>query len=212
MSDPIARALGGLAVVGLLANAMFLVRVDRKVDALNRASAAERLAGDPGVRSARPDGDEPPRRVKFRDPVNSDDPAEGAAAGVAAGDAEAVKALIAQTEDERWKERRQRWEERTRESTVQEVAAFAQENGLDAATETAVREELLLLQQGMGAVRDDMHEERISLFDGRNEMRALVEDSDARLVELLGEGKAAALRERVGGGRGGRGGPGMGPP
>ena len=88
-------------------------------------------------------------------------------------------------------------DERVREAMADEIADFASVSGLDSELEGAVLDELLMLRNASKLVREDMREDRISRFEGRAEIRALRDDSDARMVDLLGDEIARVLKERL---------------
>lgn len=78
-----------------------------------------------------------------------------------------------------------------------EFSAFTEEYGIDVATGAMVLEELQLAKEAVALVRVDMHEGRISAADGRAEIQGVRIDTDAALVELLGDPTTEVLKERL---------------
>jgi hypothetical protein len=78
-----------------------------------------------------------------------------------------------------------------------EVEAFADEQGLSSAETDELLQELELLYETLGAVRQDVVEGEMTLADAKVELKVTKEDSDRRLRELLGDDRHAALQARL---------------
>ena len=78
-----------------------------------------------------------------------------------------------------------------------EFETFAQEHGIDAGTGTAVLDELQLAREAMALVRVDLHEDRVSPAEAHTEIEGIRIDTDAALVELVGQETTTALHERL---------------
>ncbi|MEZ4317497.1 MAG: hypothetical protein R3F61_08330 [Myxococcota bacterium] len=195
MSDTPARILAALALLGALGNAVLLWRtsgqlasVQSSLDEVHdqRATTAELLEGladNPDTRGARAAGSGDP-----------DDPSRQRAKPKGKGGKSKSKSKRdAPDAERRIGERR----EAVRNALLTEVGAFTDEYGIDATVRDELVEEILALRESSVLIRDEIRDERISNFEGREELRALRDDSDARLVELLGEDDAKALKIRL---------------
>ena len=193
MSDTVARAISALALVGVLANGAMLWRasnrqaaIDHKLDEIRgqRGAAVELMKGlannpsggspvlAPTARAnpkVKPNGTRPQRRNK------------------------AKQKRRAGTDGE---DRQTRRREKVREALTTEIDDFAVDWDLDDVTRDEVVDEVLLLREATVVIRDDMRNDRLTAFEGRAEMRAMREDSDARLIEILGDDAADALKQR----------------
>ena len=78
-----------------------------------------------------------------------------------------------------------------------ETSAFAQDYGLDEDTTAALFTEVEGMHETFTTVREDASSGTISWFDARTEFRALRDESEARLVEILGQETYEAYEERV---------------
>ena len=100
--------------------------------------------------------------------------------------------------EERRRERSNRW----MESMNQEIADFASDQGLDRETEDEMVKITTEMFEQMRQIRDDIRNGDLSWGDAREEFEAAREDSETKMVALIGEEAVEALRERMGGGRG----------
>jgi len=190
MNDTLARILAGLALVGVLTNTYISWSSGSQITALQvrldelrdrRAANAELIQGlarGNGARSVAL-----PVRQKAK--LKAKGKGKGKAKRRSEGDVE-----------NRRKERVDRRTAKVRETMNVEIDAFARENDLDETVRDDVIDEILMLREGSVLIREDMRDGNLSSFEGRAELRAMREDSDARLDEILGPQLAQALRER----------------
>jgi hypothetical protein len=189
MSDTLARVLAGLALLGVLVNGVMLWRasgrqaaIDAKLEEIRgqRGAAVELMKGlakNPNAPVVRGDAtrskkatNRTPRRAKAKQKRRSGrvDP----------------------------EERQERRRAKVREALTLEIDDFAAAWELDEATRADVVDEVLLLREATVVIRDDIRNDRLTAFEGRAEMRAMREDSDERLIEILGPDAADALKQR----------------
>ncbi|MBW1879120.1 MAG: hypothetical protein JRJ84_12215 [Deltaproteobacteria bacterium] len=110
---------------------------------------------------------------------------------------EELEALVVETQERQWQERREEYGRRWSDSMREEVASFADEHDLDARTTAGVIAVLEDYRVARDAAHDDMRSGDLSMFDVRAEMRALRDDAGADLLALVGDDRYEALRERV---------------
>jgi hypothetical protein len=219
MNKWIGPAVGGVALIVGLANLVALQGVSGRLDALAESQHA-RVQGDA----------EPERRSHRSGPIRerrgrSADFAQGgqerAARDVSPGatpltvdldDPVVVEELTARLADQM--KVRELGEREVRHQTFmdeagEEVRRFAEERDWSDRTTTDVIDEVQARMDSWHSLRTDMHEGVVSRYDGRREMEALSEESDAKLLSLMGQEDLDALSDSVlpGRGRGGRGGP-----
>ena len=118
---------------------------------------------------------------------------------------EKVASVMEAEEERRDAERRARFEE----SIQTEIQAFADEEGLDDATTTALFAQMAERTDAFRSVRDDVRNGTITWSEGRAEMDELRTTGDAEMEKLLGAERAERLQTRLWGERGGGG---WGPP
>ncbi len=194
MSDTVARGIAGLALLGVLVNGVMLwrasgrqVAIDNRLDEIagQRGAAVELMKGlaqNPKHNGARRG---PAARAN---PKAKGNPVRGQRRGKAKS-----KRRAGRVDPE---ERQERRRAKVRDALTAEIADFANEWDLDEATRTDLVDEVLLLREATVVIREDMRSDRITAFEGRAEMRAMREDSDARIVEILGVDAADALKQR----------------
>jgi hypothetical protein len=110
---------------------------------------------------------------------------------------EELEALVVETQERQWRERREEYAQRWSDSMREEVASFAEEHDLDPQTTAGVIAVLEDYRVARQAAHDDMHSGDLSMFEVRAEMRALREDAGADLRALVGADRYEALQERV---------------
>lgn len=189
MKDTLARVLAVLAVLGLAVNGWFAYRNSQRI-----ATHTERLGE---MRDQRED-----TRLLLqgmaKGPVQESTPRrKSKPKSTKAKTGKAKGKRRTEASDSSREERAEARDARVQEAMEAEIADFASTEGLDGGQEADVLDELLALREASRHVREDMKEDRITNFEGRAEIRALREDSDARLVEMLGQDLADILRERL---------------
>ena len=120
---------------------------------------------------------------------------------------EVREAIARIVEDDATQRKEIRREEQTAmylDSMNREIDAFAEENNLSAETRRKVTREIELRTQAWTAVKDEAHDGEISWFDARAEFRAIKEDSESNLREILGDERFESLNQRLWGGWGKR--------
>lgn len=182
MADPVARVLSALTLVGVLLLTWSSWGVSGQLDGL-QADVAELAERDDGPRLVLP-APQPTRTAPVQRPRGK---ARKSKAKWAAPDPEA---------SDRKQRRRERLKARAN-LMREEFQVFSQEHGIDDETGRLVLEELQLAKESTALVRSDVHDGKISAKDGRAEIQAVRADTDAALVDLLGEDTTAALKDRL---------------
>lgn len=182
MADPVARVLSALTLVGVLLLTWSSWGVSGQLDGL-QADVAELAERDDGPRLVLP-APQPTRTAPVQRPRGK---ARKSKAKRAAPDPEA---------SDRKQRRRERLKARAN-LMREEFQVFSQEHGIDDETGRLVLEELQLAKESTALVRSDVHDGKISAKDGRAEIQAVRADTDAALVDLLGEDTTAALKDRL---------------
>jgi hypothetical protein len=202
----------GLAALALLVgawNAWSLSSLSARIDAAGPAvtdvASASSSGEDSGGKPSRWSASRKPRYEGALPERYAPRPTEGGGGAVTADDPEfreKVASVMEAEEERRDAERRERFEESMRT----EVQAFADEEGLDEATTTALLAQMAERSKAFRAVRDDVRDGTISWSDARAEMEELRAANDAELEKLIGPERAERLEERLWGDRGGWGG------
>ncbi|MCB9677271.1 MAG: hypothetical protein H6737_19285 [Alphaproteobacteria bacterium] len=190
MSDSLARILAGLALVGFLINGAWAWRTSSRLTAMQErmgelrdqkatnAKFLEGLAKAPAAKPVVGDAPAPPPRRKAKSKSKG-------------------KARLDEEErEERRESRLERRRAKVREALTVEIDAFAADHDLGPELADEVLEEILFLREGSVLVRDDMRDGRMTSVEGRAELKAMRDDSDARLEEILGPELAGALLDR----------------
>jgi hypothetical protein len=215
MNKWVGPVVGGVALIVGLGNLIALQGVSSRLDALAESQQTTvHLAGEPERRSHR-SGPIRERRGRSADvaAVGAERGSQDAAPlAVDLDDPVVVEELTARLADQM--EVREMSEREERHQTFmdeagEEIRRFAEERDWSDRTTTDVIDEVQGRMDSWHSLRTDMHEGVVSRFDGRREMEALSEESDAKLLSLMGQEDLDALSESVlpGRGRGGRGGP-----
>jgi hypothetical protein len=201
MSDRLARILAGVSVIGMVLMGAWVWRLNGRIASLHERLGEvreQRLTNAKFLQGLAENAEDPATEVTRRK-LRTKAKTKGKAK------AKAGKARL--PVDEREERRMARQEERRvkfREAMTTEIDAFADEQGIDPVTSDEVLEELLLLREAGALIREDMREGRLTNFEGRTELHAMREDSDARVQEILGTELAEALMARLGEEREGR--------
>lgn len=185
MADPIARVLSGLTLIGVLALTWTVYSLDSSVTALHSdLTELAEVEAQPAIvlPPSRPRGTKgrkakrgQPRATPLAAPV---EPSEAVGEGG----------------------RKQRRRDRIKAKASrmkEEFEAFSVEHGIDDETGKLVLEELQIAKESAQLVRQDIHDGKISAKDGRAEIQAVRADTDAALVDLIGEASSTALKERL---------------
>lgn len=194
MSDTVARGIAGLALLGVLVNGVMLwrasgrqVAIDERLDEIaeQRGAAVELMKGL--AKNPKHNGTRRAAAARSNPKAKAGNPR-----GQRRGKAK-QKRRAGRVDPE---ERQERRRAKVREALTTEIADFAEAWNLDAPTRSDLVDEVLLLREATVVIRDDIRNDRLTAFEGRAEMRAMREDSDARIVEILGDDAADALKQR----------------
>jgi hypothetical protein len=117
---------------------------------------------------------------------------------------EAIARIVEDDEIQRKEVKREEQMAMYLDSMNREVAAFAEENNLDQNTRRKVTREIELRTQAWTAVKDEAHDGDISWFDARAEFKAIKEESETNLRDILGDDRFESLNSRLWGGWGKR--------
>ncbi len=216
MNKWIGPVVGGVALIVGLVNLVALQGVSSRLDSLAESQLAmthDVADSDRGSRRGGREGLVRERRgrsadVEERREVRALD--EAAALGVDMDDPVAVEELTARLAERM--EEREMSERETRHQTFmdeasEEVRRFGEERFWSQSTTDDVVGEVQARMESWHTLRTEMREGGVSRFEGRREMEALSEESDAKLASLMSDEDLDALRDSVLPGRG----PGRGP-
>jgi len=116
---------------------------------------------------------------------------------------EQLEAIVEATTERQREARQQEWQQRMRDGMTEEIARFADEEGLDAETTEKVQGIVTGMMDTWHGLRDEVEAGDLTWPEAREEMRSVREETESKLVGLLGEDRYAVLEDRLpGGGRG----------
>ena len=182
----------GLAIVGVLsaANLWMTLGLDDRVATLEDAASKEA----PKVAEAtvqREQRTERAREVSGRAPSSRSMSVEDLPLDAESIDdpetREKLEAIIEETSNRNREERRRERSNRWMESMDQEIADFASDQGLDRETEDEMVKITTEMFEQMRQIRDDIRNGDLSWGDAREEFEAAREDSETKMVALIGE-------------------------